>query len=152
MKNILVAYDGGAPAHRALKTAIQLAKQFDATLAVVSVVPVHPGRAPFDPWDDRSVHDQQLAEARDILAGEGIVAELIEPGGDPAHAIERVAEEGSFDTIVVGSRGLGAASRFFQGACPSTSRPTRMRRWSSPGRASGARDCSGSGAPRVPEP
>ena len=116
MKNILVAYDGGAPAHRALETAIQLAKHFDASLAVVSVVPVHPGLAPFDPWDDRSVHDQQLAEARDILAGQGIVAEMIEPGGDPAHAIERVAEQGKFDTIVVGSRGLGAASRFLKGS------------------------------------
>ena len=39
MKNILVAYDGGEPAHRALETAMQLAKHFDASLAVVSVVP-----------------------------------------------------------------------------------------------------------------
>ena len=42
MKNILVAYDGGAPAHRALETGIELAKHFEASLAVVSVVPVHP--------------------------------------------------------------------------------------------------------------
>ena len=62
------------------------------------------------------MHDQQLAEACDILAAEGIVAELIEPGGDPAHAIERVAEQGRFDTIVVGSRGLNAAERFLQGS------------------------------------
>ena len=116
MKHILVAYDGGEPAHRALETAMQLAKHFDASLAVVSVVPVHPGLAPIDPWDDRSVHDQQLAEAQEILAAEGIVAELIEPGGDPAHAIERVAEQGRFDTIVVGSRGLNAAERFLQGS------------------------------------
>ena len=47
---------------------------------------------------------------------EGIVAEMIEPGGDPAHAIERVAEQGRFDTIVVGSRGLNAAERFLQGS------------------------------------
>ena len=46
MKNILVAYDGGEPARRALETGIELAKRFDASLAVVSVVPVHPGRAP----------------------------------------------------------------------------------------------------------
>ena len=116
MKNILVAYDGGQPAHKALDTAIELTKHFDASLAVVSVVPVHPGRAPIDPWDDSLVHEQQLAEARDILAREGIVAELISPGGDPARAIERVAEQGHFDTIVVGTRGLGTASRFLQGS------------------------------------
>ena len=116
MKNILVAYDGGEPARKALETAIELTKHYGASLAVVSVVPVHPGRASVDPWDDRPVHDQQLAEARDILASEGIVAELIEPGGDPARAIERVADEGRFDTIVVGSRGMNAVSRFLQGS------------------------------------
>jgi nucleotide-binding universal stress UspA family protein len=116
MKNILVAYDGGQPARRALETAIELAKHFDASLAVVSVVPVHPGLAPFDPWDDISVHDQQLADAREILSRLGVEAEFIEPSGDPARAIERVAEMGRFDTIVVGSRGLGAAERFLRGS------------------------------------
>jgi len=116
MKNILVAYDGGEPAHRALETGIELAQRFDASLAVVSVVPVHPGRAPVDPWDDKSVHDEELAEARDILSRNGVAAELIEPSGDPARAIERVAEMGHFDTIVVGSRRLGAAARFLRGS------------------------------------
>ncbi len=61
-------------------------------------------------------HDQQLAEAREILAREGLVAEMIEPAGDIATEIERVAEMGRFDTIVIGSRGLGAVSRFLQGS------------------------------------
>jgi nucleotide-binding universal stress UspA family protein len=116
MKNILVAYDGGEPAHRALDTAIELTKRFGAQLAVVSVIPSRPGRTPIDPWDDRAVHDQQLAEARDILAGQGVVAEMLEPAGDPAQAIERVAKQGRFDTIVVGSRGLDAFSRFLRGS------------------------------------
>jgi nucleotide-binding universal stress UspA family protein len=116
MKNILVAYDGGEPAHRALETGIELSKRFDAALAVVSVVPVHPGRSPIDPWDDRSTHHRQLAEAREVLAREGVVAEMIEPSGEPATAIERVALMGRFDTIVVGSRGLGAVSRFLRGS------------------------------------
>ena len=116
MKNILVAYDGGEPAYRALETGIELSKRFDASLAVVSVVPLHPGRAPIDPWDDRPTHDRQLAEAGAVLAREGIAAEMIEPAGDPATEIERVAEMGRFDTIVVGSRGLGAVSRLLQGS------------------------------------
>ena len=62
------------------------------------------------------MHDEQLAEARDILSRHGVAAEFIEPTGDPAKAIERVAEMGHFDTIVVGSRGLGAAARFLQGS------------------------------------
>lgn len=116
MKRILVAYDGGDAARRALATGIELAKRFEAPISVVSVVPVHPGRMPVDPWDDRAVHAQELQEAKQLLAEHGITAELLEPAGDPAATIERIAEEGGFDTVVVGSRGLGAVSRFLQGS------------------------------------
>lgn len=116
MKRILVAYDGGEPARRALDTAIDLAKQFEAVISVVSVVPVRPGRSPVDPWDDQSVHADELLEARAILAAAGIEADLLEPSGDPARTIERIAAEGKFDTVVLGSRGLNAVSRVLQGS------------------------------------
>jgi len=116
MKRILVAYDGGDPAKRALETAATLAKKFEALVSVVSVVPYHAGRMPVDPWDDEVVHRQELEEARSILALQGIEADVLEPIGDPAHTIERIALEGGYDTVVVGSRGLGALSRFFQGS------------------------------------
>jgi nucleotide-binding universal stress UspA family protein len=114
MKRILVAYDGGAPAQRALATGIKLAKQFGASISVVSVIPSYAGRIPTEAWDDGAVHANQLQEARDILAANGLEAELLEPSGDPAKAIERVVEVGGFDTVVLGSRGLGAISRFLQ--------------------------------------
>lgn len=116
MKRILVAYDGGEPARHALDTAIGLAKQFHAEISVVSVVPYHPGRAPIDPWDDDLVHQEELMEARKVLAEHGLEADLLEPIGDPARTIERIARDGGFDMVVVGSRGLGPVSRFFQGS------------------------------------
>jgi nucleotide-binding universal stress UspA family protein len=116
MRNILVAYDGGEPARRALDTAVELAKHFDASLAIVSVVPRHPGRMPVDPWDDRPVHDRELAEARRIAQDQGVEPEIIEPSGDPARTIERVAQMGRFDTIVVGTRDQAALARWFQGS------------------------------------
>ena len=116
MNKILVAYDGGEPALRALETAAELAHLTGAGVSVVSVVPVHPGRFPVDPWDDTSVHAQELIEARRVLREKGIEAELIEPSGEPAVAIERVAEDGGFDTIVIGSRGLNLMSRVLQGS------------------------------------
>jgi len=116
MKKILLAYDGGEPARRALDHTIDLAKAFNAEVAVISVVPVHPGRAPIDPWDDRTVHAEELLEARKLLREAGIEATLIEPGGDPAKTIERVAEEREYDTIVIGSRGLGTIARTLQGS------------------------------------
>lgn len=116
MQKILLAYDGGDPARRALETASELARLTGASVAVVSVVPTHPGRFPVDPWDDTSVHAQELIEARRLLREKGIEAELIEPTGDPAPTIERVAEDGGYDTVVIGSRGLNAMGRILQGS------------------------------------
>lgn len=116
MKKILIAYDGGEPAHRALDTAAELARLTGATVSVVSVVPVHPGRVPIEPWDGTSTHAEELIEARRLLRELGIEAELIEPSGDPAVAIERIAEDGNFDTVILGSRGLSLMGRVFQGS------------------------------------
>ena len=116
MKKILLAYDGGEPSKRALDQAVELAKHFEATIGVISVVPVHPGRAPIDPWDDRTVHAEELLEARTLLREAGIEAELLEPGGEPAKTIERIADERGYDMIVIGSRGLGAVARTLQGS------------------------------------
>jgi nucleotide-binding universal stress UspA family protein len=113
---ILVAYDGGDPARRALDMASKLAKALGSTIDVVSVVPVMPGRAPVAPWDDRPVHAEELEEAQTILRSQGLEPTLIEPTGDPARTIERIAVEGDYDMIVVGSRGLNAVSRFLQGS------------------------------------
>ena len=116
MKRILVAYDGGEPAHRALDMAADLAITYQATVGVVSVVPFHGGRSPIDPWDDRSVHTEELREARDLLLARGIEPVLYEPAGEPAAMIERIALTGEYDVVVVGSRGLSALSRFLQGS------------------------------------
>ena len=116
MKRILLAYDGAEPARKALATAADLAKKFEATITVVSVVPVHPGRTPIDPWDDPAVHSAQLKEAAAALRELGIEAELMEPAGNPAATIERVASEGKFDVIVVGTRGLSSLGRAMQGS------------------------------------
>lgn len=117
MKKILLAYDGGEPAKRALASTIEMAQKFGATVSVVSVVPFHPGtRSPIDPWDDSSVHARELLEAKKLLREHGIEAVLLEPAGDPGRTIERVAREGDFDTIVMGSRGLGAIDRMLQGS------------------------------------
>jgi nucleotide-binding universal stress UspA family protein len=116
MKKILVAYDATEPADSALQTAIELAKGFSAEVGVVSVVPVHPGRAPIDPWDDREVHAAQIARARKLLLEKGIEPQVHYAYGDPAHAIEETAEQHGYDTIVVGSRGLNMVGRMLQGS------------------------------------
>ena len=113
---ILIAYDGGIPAGRALELTAQIAIPLEAEVTVLSVIPVHAGRTRIDPWDDASVHAEQLKEARRILEGLGIEPILIEQAGDPAATIERVADDGGYDMVVVGSRGLGIMSRALQGS------------------------------------
>jgi nucleotide-binding universal stress UspA family protein len=116
MKKILVAYDGSEAATKALDTAATLAHALGASVSVVSVVPVHGGRVGMDPWDDSEVHAKELTEARRFLRERGIEAQLLEPVGEPAQTIERIAREGEFDTIVIGSRGLNAIERILQGS------------------------------------
>ena len=116
MNKILLAYDGGEPARRALGQTIELARRFGATVGVISVVPARPGRAPIDPWDDRTVHAEELLEARALLREAGIEAELFEPDGDPAKLIETIADERGYDTIVIGSRGPGTLARVLRGS------------------------------------
>ena len=116
MKKILVAYDGTQAADSALSTAIDLAKAFQPQVGIISVGPVHPGRAPIDPWDDPAVHAEQLRRARQTLLDAGIEPTLLEAAGDPAKQIEREAEEGGYDAVVIGSRGLGFIGRALQGS------------------------------------
>jgi nucleotide-binding universal stress UspA family protein len=103
MKKILLAYDGGEPARRALQTAGELARAFHAPLSVVSVMPEGAARPDGDPWEVASAHARELQDAKRLLEEMGLEVELLEPSGDPAGRIEQIAAEGGFDTIVLGS-------------------------------------------------
>ena len=103
MKKILVAYDGHEAGHRALEMAARLAHAFGARVDVVSVVPVSLGGSHTQAGEPAMEHARELVEARGILRDHGLEAGLIEPAGDPAETIERLANERGYDTIVVGS-------------------------------------------------
>lgn len=116
MRRILLAYDGGEPARRALQTAADLALTLGASVSVVSVVPFCGDVADAADPDDIAEHARELQEAKRLLADRGIEVELLEPTGDPAATIERIADEGAFDTIILGSRGLGTVGRMLKGS------------------------------------
>jgi nucleotide-binding universal stress UspA family protein len=107
MNKILVAYDGGEPGQRALALAAKLAHAFGSRVDVVSVVPEGFGRVDGASEEPAIVHARELVEARAMLRDQGVDAGLIEPAGEPAQTIERLAVDGGYDTIIVGgSRGL----------------------------------------------
>lgn len=105
MQRILLALDGSAGAKRALEMAAELAIAFRASLSVVSVVPFDQHGRPIEPWDGGETRARDLREAKRMLAERGLAVDLLEPLGDPAPTIERIATEGGFDTIVIGSPG-----------------------------------------------
>ncbi len=102
MKKILVAYDGHEAGQRALEMAARLARAFDARVDVVSVVPEATAPVGGHVVAPTVEHARELVEARAILRDHGVEAGLIEPAGDPAETIERLAAERGYDTIVVG--------------------------------------------------
>ncbi len=86
---ILVAYDGSEPAFWALQRAADRAIENDAEIGVVTV-----GSGLSD-----AAHD-----ARRYLQERGLKPELHTPVGQPVREIARVAEEGAYHTIFLGSR------------------------------------------------
>ena len=107
MKKILVAYDGQEAGQRALEMAARLATTYDGRVDVVSVVPEGFGSVARGGDEPAVEHARELVEARTVLRRLGIEAGLIEPAGDPARTIERLAEERGYDTIVVGGNRPG---------------------------------------------
>ena len=112
MKLIVHGTDGSPEAAQALELAIELAKETDAKLAIVSVHVVHAGGKGISPpiaEVEQPGGAEHLAQAAVATAGAaGIGAQPYVVSGDPAHEITRLADELGADLIVVGSRGFGA--------------------------------------------
>ena len=116
MKQILLAYDGGSPPSARSSRPSSWRRRSGRRWASSASCRRGRAHAPVDPWDDRTVHAEELLEARRTLREAGIEAEMLEPGGDVARTIERVADERGYDTIVVGTRGLGSLAKTLQGS------------------------------------
>ncbi len=117
MKKIVLGYDGTEPSKRALERTAELAKAFGSEVLVASVAPVltSVGRSagPVDPADPLSKHEEELADARKYLEGQGLTAEYDSGVGDPADAIVQLANERGADLIVVGTREPSIVQRLF---------------------------------------
>jgi nucleotide-binding universal stress UspA family protein len=117
MRRMLVAYDGTESSGRALGVAIDLAKALDAAITLIGVIPTREGWPSTDPCDDEVTHALELCEAREIVRRSGLEPALLERAGDPAETIERIAGEGDFDMVVVGSSGpWDQAARYVGGS------------------------------------
>ena len=128
-KSIVVGTDGSETATSAVRQAVDLAKQIDAKLELVSAYePVSDQRlreerteVPDDlQWmvNPREDVDATLNEAADVAREAGVDVEIYARQGDPADAILDVAEEQKADLIIVGNKGMTGAKRFLLGSVP----------------------------------
>jgi nucleotide-binding universal stress UspA family protein len=129
-KKILVALDGSKLADRALDFALDLATKSSAEVVLISVFDapsvslVAPGIV-FAPTSTvkyleelRAFHEKVLSEALTKVkkreAGLKVSEKLVQ--GRAAEKIVETAEDGAFDLIVIGSRGLGGIKGFVLGS------------------------------------
>ena len=129
MSRILVGYDGTDGGKRALARAASEAQDHHARVTVLSVLNMPLGLdAPrnFGTLDDISDREgaalgpppdvvAHLQEARQLLAAEGVDADLAWAAGEPGHEIVETAKRVNAHTIVVGEHHHGFLSGMFGG-------------------------------------
>lgn len=124
LQTVIVGFDGSSDAAAALDAAADLLAADGTIHVVVAYMPLSES-AYF--WDDlpeefRKTFDplfephEREAKARALLAARSVQHESHVVHGKPAAAILDAAEQLAADLIVVGSRGLGRAARFFRGS------------------------------------
>ena len=122
-KKILVAMDGSKNAERALIEAKEQGEHSEASITILSVI--KPVFLPYYGKSEISKQDrEEIEKSREELLKRSL--ELFEdyPGaletkirkGDPAEEILEESEDGNYDLIVMGSKGLGLFTRSLLGS------------------------------------
>lgn len=122
---VLVGIDGSEVSERALNVAIEICKRFNAKLYIMHVI--EPIFVPsVDKTKVRAVMDALKEHADRIVSKalvkaqkENVEVKPIITEGKPGPEICRKASELKVDLVIVGSRGLGAISRFIVGSTSS---------------------------------
>ena len=136
---VLVPIDGSRHAHAALQTALELAEVHGSELEILHVTSYSETYAPMETepigggsgeassppeWideymtklraNDEKMLSQALEEAKKLHPGLKIASKLL--WGRPGKVIVSEAEEGGFDLVIIGSRGLGGLAGLVLGS------------------------------------
>lgn len=120
-KKIVVAYDGSPDSKKALKMAIDLAKDLTAAIAVVSVYNIPYGLADGGYYGELSkdydkLAEKKAAEGKKICEEAGIPVHSEVLQGDPADEIIKYAQQEKVYLILIGTRGLGGFAQLVMGS------------------------------------
>lgn len=122
----LVATDGSDHSFKTLEKAIELAIPLKADVHVVSVVqnaPIYVFPEGFSAEEFISIEKKMEKNTKEILKQaeqkfkeKGLKVETLLGKGNPADFICKVAEEGDYDLVILGSRGLGGFKQLILGS------------------------------------
>ncbi len=124
-RKILVAYDGSEAGKNALKQAIKLVREEEASLGVLSVLPVYEGNIEFIGVKDienvlGGPTEKLKAEVNALAAAaEGASVAVSVERGKAYERIVETAEEEEYDLIVMGRRGISRSARMLLGSVTS---------------------------------
>jgi len=120
IKNILVPLDGSKNSIRALKNAIVLAKQNDASITglfVIQSFPTEIGLMKTMLGKALSKHYKHfMSIAKTMCTKKGIKFLDVVEFGEEGQTIVSFADHNNFDLIVIGSRGMGKLGEVFLGS------------------------------------
>ena len=120
IKKILVPLDGSKNSMRGLDEGIYLARQCQATITGLYVIPIYP-RNFADAIMPFQIHLTKMAKkfmdgAKTRCAQKGIVFKSKVIFGSPTVEIEKMSRTGNFDIIIIGSRGQSGLKETFLGS------------------------------------
>ncbi len=132
---MLVCIDGSEQSQKAMNKAIELAKAYG--INKVSLIHVYEstqrnywlasGEGYYPSQEDierlqrmqteiLDQHKKMMDEAAVAFEKNGIDVEVILEEGHPSHTIAKVANDGNYDVVVLGNRGLGGLKKLFLGS------------------------------------
>lgn len=125
-KKILVPIDGSEPSMRALDHAVDLAKTHNSRIDMISVIDElkFPFGAQFRLWAQES-HERLTRTILESLNKEMIRVKDANPelkvdatihNGDPADTILKISNEGGYNLIVIGKRGVNIIEEMVMGS------------------------------------
>lgn len=120
IRRILVPLDGSKNSIRGLDNAIYLARQCQAVIVGIYVLP----RVPVSTYRKIQYPEKELLKDADTnmefakkhCAQNGIIFEKKISFGDPGYTIAKYAKDKKFDIIVIGARGRGTVKEIFFGS------------------------------------
>lgn len=117
MKKMLVPIDGSEYAEEAALKAAELAKSYGAEITIINVAQPFSMLLGFKSAEEMKADAENAAKKTvEKLKKQGAKARALGVVGDPADEIVKAAEEGKYDIIVMGSKGLTESRRFLVGS------------------------------------